>query len=321
MNYLLLLIAVLATVLIPGVADVVRADDHGHAHHEGRNEEGGEHGDEHHSEGVVSLTPEVLRAAGVEFSQIGPAVLRTRLRVNGRISPISSNVAHITSRFPGIIKEVRTDVGERVKPGQVLAVIESNQNLQPFEVRSFQSGLVTDRHATLGEFAAEGTPLFVVADLSRLWADFTVFQRDATKLHEGRRVTIFSGTENPPLVSTLHFISPIVDETTQARLARAVLENPPRSLAPGAFITGEIDIEQFQVAVAVREEAIQSIDGRPTLFVRHDAVLQAVEVSIGRSDGEFVEVLSGVDVGATYASKGTFILKAELKKSEAEHEH
>ena len=311
-------------------------DDHGHeeheheAHgHEAHHEEHGhkEHGhdepghDEHHEEGVISISPEALKTADLAIEEAKPATLHMTLKVNGRVAPVSSKVAHITSRFAGIVKEVRKDIGQQVKVGEVLAVVESNQNLQTFEVKTLKSGLVTERHATLGEFATEGTTLFEIIDLSELWADFTVFQRDVPKLRQGQLITIEADGIKPPLRSSVHFISPIVDETTQSRLVRAVITNPPDSLAPGAFVTGEIAVGEFQVAVAVSYEALQTVEGKSVVFVREGDKFEKRELTLGRSDGALVEVLSGLAVGESYAAANSFVLKAELGKSEAEHVH
>ncbi len=288
-------------------------DEHGHGGHGGH--------EEHGEEGVVTISPESLKTAKIEVDEVRPATLSMKLKVNGRISPVSSKVAHITSRFSGVVKDVRKDIGDEVKAGEVLAIVESNQNLQAFEVRTLKPGLVTERHATLGEFAAEGTALFVIVDLSELWADFTVFQRDVSKLRTGQPVTIHADGGNPPIKSTLHFISPIVDETTQSRQARAVLSQPPQYLAPGAFVTGEIAVGEFSVPLAISYEAIQTVEGKSVVFVNDGDKFEKREVTTGRSDGTLVELLSGLKDGEKYASKNTFLLKAELGKSEAEHEH
>ncbi len=298
-------------------------EGHGEAGHEEHGEDEHGHGghDEHGEEGVVKITPEVLKTAKIELAEAAPATLSMKLKVNGRISPISSKVAHITSRFSGIVKDVRKDIGDEVKAGEVLAIVESNQNLQVFEVRTLKSGLVTARHATVGEFATEDTPLFVIVDLSELWADFTVFQRDISKIRAGQPLTIHADGGNPPIKSTLHFISPIVDETTQSRQARAVLVQPPQYLAPGAFVTGEIAVGEYQVPLAVSYDAIQTVEGKSVVFVNEGDKFEKREVTLGRSDGALVEVLAGLKDGEKYAAKNTFLLKAELGKSEAEHEH
>lgn len=296
-------------------------DEHGDKHGDKHGDEHGHGGHEEHEEGVVTIKEAALTRARVELGEVKAAKLKTLVRANGRIAPVSSRVAHITSRFAGIVKEVRRDIGDQVKAGDVLAVVESNQNLQSFEVRTLKSGLITERHATIGEFATEGTALFVIVDLSELWADFTVFQRDVGALHEGQEVVIRADAGDRPIESTIRFISPIVDETTQSRIVRAVITSPPRTLAPGAFITGEIAVAEFEVPLAVDAAAIQTVEGRSAVFVQEGERFEARPIELGRSDGTLIEVLSGLKAGERYVAKNSFILKAELGKSEAEHEH
>lgn len=285
--------------------------------------DGHEHGGSHHEEeeGLVTISDEALTAAKVEVREAGPATLSMLLKVNGRISPVSSHVAHLGSRFSGILREVKKDVGESVSTGDVLAVIESNQNLQKFEVRALQGGIVTERHATIGESIVEDEALFVVMDLSKLWADFTVFQRDVPVLKPGQKIEITLPDGAQTFESTISFISPVVDETTQSRVVRAVVENPSHALAPGAFVTGEIATARFQVPLAITYDSIQTIEGKPTVFVKEGDGFEKREVSVGRTDGTYCEVLSGLSLGERYASSNSFIFKAELGKSEAEHEH
>ena len=99
------------------------------------------------------------------------------------------------------------------------------------------------------------------------------------------------------------------------------MSSPPRGVAPGAFVTGEIAVAEFDVPLAVHNEAIQTVEGRTKVFVQEGERFEAREVELGRTDGEFSEVLSGLKAGDHYAVKNSFILKAELGKSEAEHVH
>lgn len=307
------------SVLFPMAAIAGGGHEHGH----GKEEEGHEHGhgDEHEEEGVVRLSDEALKNAKIDVRVAGSATLAMQLRVNGRISPVSSNVAHIASRFSGIIREVKKDIGETVAAGDVLAIVESNQNLQKFEVRALKAGIVTDRHATIGESIKEDDALFIVMDLSELWADFTIFQRDVSKVKIGQEISVYVSGRAEPFKSKLSFISPIVDDTTQSRAARAVISNPDNTLAPGAFVTGQIAIADYQVPVAVTYEGLQTIEGKDVVFIKDEDGFEKREVSLGRSDGTYSEVLSGIKVGEKYAATNSFILKAELGKSEAEHEH
>jgi membrane fusion protein, heavy metal efflux system len=162
--------------------------EHGHSEKEPGHDKNDEHAGHNEEEGTIQLTEDAVRNTKIDVREAGPATLSMLLKVNGRISPISSNVAHIASRFSGVISEVKKDIGDSVKSGDVLAIVESNQNLQKFEVRALQGGTITDRHATIGESIKEDEALFIVMNLSQLWADFTIFQRDVSKVKLGQAI-------------------------------------------------------------------------------------------------------------------------------------
>lgn len=281
---------------------------------------GHEHQEGEHEEGVVSISREAQESAGVVVQEAAGATLKLVLKVNGRIEPVSSKVAHISPRFPGIIREVKKDIGEYVEAGELLAVVESNTTLQGYEVRASKPGLVTDRHATVGESVQTNEPLFTLMDLSQVWAELTIFQRDVPRVSAGQPVRLRVSGLDAPIEAKLAFISPVVDESTQSRIARAVVSNPDGKLAPGAFVTGEIATGDLNVPVAVREDAIQTIEGKPAVFFVDGDRFKVREVSTGRTDGTLTEVTKGVTVGERYAAGNSFLLKAELGKAEAEHD-
>jgi membrane fusion protein, heavy metal efflux system len=276
------------------------------------------HGEEKRT---ISLTEKAFADSKIEIRKATEQTLHEILRVNGRVSPNSSSVAHIAPRFSGIIREVKKDIGDSVQADETLAIVESNQNLQRFEVRALQAGTITDRHATIGESIKEDEPLFVVIDLSQLWAEFTIFQHDIDKVKLGQSVSIQIAGHPTAFESSISFISPVVDETTQSRIARATLHNPPSAVAPGAYISGQIAINSYKAPLAITNESIQTIDGNPTVFIAHDFSFTGQPLVVGRADAHHTEVLSGLAEGANYAAVNTFILKAELQKQEAEHEH
>src|SRR5262249_52363386 len=120
---------------------------------------------EEHAEGVV-LSDAKVTAAGIELATAAPAVLRENLLLNGVVQANQEALVQVTPRFPGIVREVRKRIGDRVEKGEVLAIVESNQSLTPYELRASLSGTVIDRQTTLGEYASEQKPAFVIADLS-----------------------------------------------------------------------------------------------------------------------------------------------------------
>ncbi len=100
-------------------------------------------------------------------------------------------------------------------------------------------------------------------------------------------------------------------------LARAYVANPNGALRPGLFVSGKIVVDEVNAAVAVREDAVQTLDGKEVVFVEDGDGFVARVVQIGQCDGEQAEVLSGLKAGERYVAVNSFILKAELGKERA----
>ena len=326
--FFLLIFFVGSISLLPLLAFADEDHDHpdrnesekGHAHEEG-NHAHGEEEEEHEEGGVLELSSEVLETAGIQLEEATSRTLKVTLQLSGKLLPNEDKVAHVVPRFPGIIREVKKRLGDTVDKGEVLAVVESNSTIQEYQLRSLLSGVVTKRHATLGEYAADNSELFVISDYSELFADFFVYPTDASKVSVGQKALVFIPGRTDPIESTVSFISPIVDTENQSRFVRVVLPNERKELQPGSFVSAEVVIEEAPVPVSVSNSAIQTIEGKPQVFVQEGDRLKPRPVKVGRRDLQFTEILSGLKAGEKYAAGNTFVLKAELGKSEAEHEH
>ncbi len=272
-------------------------------------------------ENRVTLAPEQLEAAGVAIATAGPATIRERVVLNGRIGPNEDALAHVMARFPGIVRSVHKRLGDLVARGDLLAVIESNESLQPFEVRAPLAGTVTAKDVAPGELASNDRAIFEVADLGTVWVDLDVYRRDFGRLRVGQPVRIDAGDGSSPEESTVSYLSPIGSANTQTLLARAVLPNPDRSWRPGLFVTAEVEVGATPVPVAVAAEALQRVRDWDVVFLAEGEVFEAQPVELGRRDGEHVEITSGLAAGQRYVAAGSFILKAEAGKSGATHDH
>jgi cobalt-zinc-cadmium efflux system membrane fusion protein len=272
-------------------------------------------------EGRTVLSDDALKVAQVEMAKVGPGAILNSTTVYGRILADEDRVAHLGARFPGVVRAIRKSFGDTVQKGDILAIIESNQNLQPYELRAQIGGVVIQRHAVIGEVATDSQPLFIVADLSRVWADFHVYRDDIGTITVGQSVRIELGNGKPAIEATVAYVSPVTDEATQSKLIRAVLPNPRGELRPGLFVSGTLIASETKVAVAVRREAIQTFRDWNVVYLTDGHTFQAAPVTLGRSDPHFIEVISGVEVGDTYVAKNSFIIKADVEKSAASHDH
>lgn len=293
------------------------ADEH-EAHAEAGHDEGA------HEEGEatrVALDAEARAASGIVVAPAGPHTIRIGLDLPGEIVPNADRLAHIVPRFPGIAREVRKRLGDEVEQGDVLAVVEGNQSLSTYEVRSLISGTVIEKHITLGEFVRDDADIYVVADLSTVWANVSVYSRDVSRVRRGQSVRIEAVGGGSAAVGTIDYIGSSVGEETRAASARVVLANADHRWKPGTFVTARIFVETVAAAVAVPGAALQRIEGRDCVFVADAGGFVARTVTLGRTDGEWTEITSGLSPGERIATRGSFVLKSELLESQAGHQH
>ncbi len=272
-------------------------------------------------ENRVSLAPDQLAPAGITIATAGPASIRERVVLNGRVAPNEDALAHVMPRFPGVVRSVHKRLGDAVARGDLLAVIESNESLHPFELRAPLAGTVIAKDVSPGEFVSTDRELYQIADLGTVWVDLDVYRRDFGRLAKGQSVRVDAGDGSPPVETTLAYLSSIGAANTQTLLARAVMPNPDRSWRPGLFVTAEVEVGVSPVPVAVAVEAIQRLRDWDVVFLAADDVFEAQPVELGRRDATHVEIVSGLAAGQPYVAAGSFVLKAEAGKSGASHDH
>lgn len=280
-----------------------------------------EHGDEHVAAKIrVQLTDEQIRNAGIELAQAGPAAIRETLPLYGVIVPNAERVRDVTARFPGVIRSVGAGVGDAVREGQQLATVESNESLQTYPVTAPLAGIVTVRNANAGEQTGDKV-LFTVADLSTVWVEVALFPRDVGKVFLGQIVHVKGAGSHATAAGKVVYVAPFGSSSNQTVTARVRLDNAQREWAPGLYVTAEADLAHRDVALAVESGALQTLDEQTVVFVREAEGFEARVVRTGHADSERSEVVRGLQPGEHYVAKNSFILKAELGKGSAEHEH
>jgi cobalt-zinc-cadmium efflux system membrane fusion protein len=177
-------------------------------------------------------------------------------------------------------------------------------------------GTVIEKHITLGETIAAGTPVFTVADLSTVWIDLSVYQKDLGKIRGGQKVAITAAPhEEHATDAFIDFVQPLVGEATRTALARIIMPNPDGRWTPGIFVTGSVVREEVGATVRVPSSAVIPLgDDESVVFVQTPEGFVPRPVHTGRRNHGFVEILTGLDPGERYVAKGAFSLKAELGK-------
>lgn len=285
------------------------------------NNHAGEEATEHGAteSGHVALTPEQIKAAGLELVPAGPEQIRDVLPLYGVVAPNAERVFEVTARYPGLIQTVVRKIGDAVRKGDVLASVESNESLRSYDIVAPIAGVVTARNANEGELTGERT-LFTVADLSTVWVEVSLFPRDTAKVRVGQRARISSSDSGVSGEGKVVYVAPFGTSSSQTLVARVQLDNADRRWAPGLYVTAELTLAEQPVPVAMQNEAVQTIDGKSVVFVQNERGFETRTIRIGRADGEYSEVLAGLQSGEVYVARNSFILKAELGKGEAAHE-
>ena len=285
--------------------------------HSGHNEAGGdaENDEENgHGEEIARLSNEELQEFGIELATAGEGQIQLHIDLTGEIKIDPDRLAHITPRFSGIVKTVHKKIGDKVKKGEVLAVIESNESLAPYEVTSLIDGTVIEMHLTKGEVISDASHDIVVADLSYVWADLNVYQKDLPFIGTGQIAVISGGVKMPDAQGKISYISPVVDEATRTAIARVVVPNHNGHWRPGLFVNGRIVTESVTASTVVPKTALETYEDQTVIFVKTADGFKPQPVTIGRSNLANVEILSGLKPGVMYVAKGGFTLKAELQK-------
>jgi cobalt-zinc-cadmium efflux system membrane fusion protein len=202
----------------------------------------------------------------------------------------------------------------------------NQSSLRRYELRSSLAGRIVERKVDVGTtVGSQGDPsdLYTVADLSTVWIELSVSTVDLAKVREGARVEVTPSQEGGDRheEGKVIFVSPILNPDTRSARVIVALPNKDMAWRPGTFVTAEIEIAQDKVAVRLPKAALQTVEGKRVAFVRTEEGFERREVELGRSDDDAYEVVSGLKPGDEVAVANSFLLKAELGKSEADHDH
>ncbi len=202
-----------------------------------------------------------------------------------------------------------------------LGASSSSTKLTQYEIRSPIDGVITDKRISIGSVTKEDANIFVISDLSTVWVDLTVRAEDINLLKTGQEGSVKSSAFDAQDVGTVSYIGALVGEQTRSAKARLILANPKGIWRPGLPVNVDLLAGEVEVPVAVSADAIQTVRDWSVVFGRYDQQLEARPLTLGRSDGKFIEVLKGLNAGEKYAGTNSFLIKAELGKASASHDH
>jgi len=190
-----------------------------------------------------------------------------------------------------------------------------------YELRAPAAGTVIEKHITLGEVVENNSDVFVIADLSTIWANITVYAQDTPRINVGQTVHLSAEGFAHEATATVSYISPVIAEATRTATARVLVPNPGRRWKPGTFVTARIVLGVESVRTLVPNDAIQLVENTPMVFVPKGDAFAPRPVTVGRANQTHSQILTGLEPGDRYVSTGAFVLKAELGKGEGGHDH
>lgn len=275
-------------------------------------------------EGRTTIPAATAKAAGIETEPAGAATITDTLVLTGRVVPNAEKLRAVSARFAGPIREVGRSVGDTVKAGDRLARVESNESLQSYWVTAPIGGVITERHANAGEIAGS-EPLFVIADYSSLWVEVTLFPRDLARVKTGQQVNVTAVDSDISGTGQIVRIAPAEGAQHGAvsglYTARVTLDNKTLRWTPGLFAEAHVRIGESAVPLAVKRSALQAFRDFTVVFEQVGDTYEVRMLELGRQDETWIEVLGGLKPGVRYVTENSYLIKADIEKSGASHDH
>lgn len=344
------------------------------------------------AEARVSMSDAQMAANGVQVASAGPARIKLALQLLGEVRLNEDRTVRVVPRLTGLVESVAVNAGDRVRRGQVLAVLSSQSladqrgdllaaqkrlalarktyarekqlweekisaeqdmlqagqalqeaeiaeqsarqklaalgatapaagNLTRYEIRAPIDGVITDKQIAVGAVVKEDANIFVVADLSTVWVEMTVYAKDLNTVKVGQQARVKATAFEAQAEGRVAYVGSLVGEQTRAANARLVLPNPKGLWRPGLTVNVELTADEVAVPLAVTADAVQTLNDWTVVFGRYGEQFEARPVELGRSDGKMVEVLGGLEPGEHYAARNSYLIKADIGKSGASHDH
>ena len=270
-------------------------------------------------EGRTVISDRLLNLSGIQTEFADSRTLETTVELFGVISMPANQVYKLSAPYNGLIKNIAVKQGDRVKRGDPLITVQNAATLKTYTITSPITGEVTAQFRSSGDRAENG-PIIEVANLDKVWVELSAFPADIEKLKPGQAVTVYDLHEHEIASSQIDFISRQMTGGHIAR-ARAVIDNSNSHWRPGMHVKARIVTGETTVRLAVRKTAVQSFRDMAVVFARFGNTFEVRMLETGMSDADYLEVTGGLKPGTEYVTENSFLIKADVLKDGASHDH
>lgn len=270
-------------------------------------------------EGRTTIPVATAQEAGIRVEAAGPAVIRDTAALMGTIALDANRHVEVKARFPGIVRAVPVQQGQRVRRGQTLVVVEGNESMRTYPVVAPFDGVVLARHTNVGD-VADANALVELADMSDVWVELRAIGTDADRLAPGQEVAITSATGGNAAFAKIETLLPVAS-LGQSVVARVAIPNEGGKWRPGMTVSAKVTVAARDVPLAVKETGLQRFRDFTVVFAQVGETYEVRMLELGERDGEYVEVLGGLKPGTRYVAEQSYLIRADIEKSGASHDH
>ncbi len=276
-----------------------------------------EHKEEHSDR--TEISPYYMQTSGIKTAVASVQNLVQVDTLFGVITPVQDKVFSLHATFPSMVEKIYVQIGDTVKKGQMLARLTNIQTLQSYTLKSPSNGEVTSRSVNIGN-RVDAEEMLQVSDLSKVWVNLSAFPENVERLQKGQRTKIYDLHDHESALGEVSYIAPQMSGGHIAR-ARAVIDNSEGHWRPGMHVKADIETSTLTVPIAINVDAIQTMENKSVVFKYHDNTFITTHVEVGETDGQWTEILSGLKAGEEYVSENSFLIKADILKGGASHDH
>lgn len=270
-------------------------------------------------EGRTLIKNAMAKDMGISTGRVQSQQFNESLPVYGKLTQRPDNVRHISARYPGLVKKLYVILGQQVKKGQKLLRIESNDSLQSYTITAPISGVISMQNTNSGELATDQA-LLTITDNSKLLAELEVFPTNRSKVKIGAQVQISADGVEQQVIGHIKDQRPALTQQ-QGSVFRVEIDNHDGLFYPGQFIKAHINLDSYSVDKAVRTSGLQSFRDFTVVYAKIGEQYEVRMLELGRKVGPWAEVLGGIDQGVEYVTDNSYLLKADIDKSAASHDH